>query len=112
MTKRDFQKMEYVAEATEQQTSQVGNGPDRLAMNPDVQSAAIIAKLRAKATRARTDAKSWAEGMAKAYSIHVQNTPFYRDAMAFDRVLRWLDELSEAIKAAQVRHEAERVAAD
>jgi len=60
----------------------------------------VIAELRARAEKARSEAKTWAESTARVTGTHVLQTPYARDVVAFDRVLRWLNELQPAIKKA------------
>lgn len=113
MTKRDFQTLEYIAEATEQQTSQVGDGPDCPAMNPDVQSAALhkdsifvlIDKLIA-------DRKRIWESMANSDEFgDVMHASFALGGKAALALLK--HELASLYaKQAQVEHEAKRDAAD
>lgn len=110
MTKRDFQAMEYIAE---QQTSQVGNGPDRPAMNPDVQSAAMLLdSVNQLIDRLLAERKKIWASMAGSDSFgDVMHASFALGGKAALTLLKH-ELLSLKEKSEQVRHEAEHVAAD
>jgi len=69
------------------------------------QSADSLARLRARVMRARDDAKRWSRRYAKR-KHKAGHELYYREAVAYDRVMQWIDALNLLSQQAQVEQEA------